>query len=118
MEIRTVSDSVTIYSDGKRLQVIHDLGDEFVLDFGYRTENVVNIDELSPGIVGSIVPVFKVSGFALKVERVCTAYAGLSSNSKYLRTTSRTIRLICLIGIKIQEGRWQLMKLKSVMSRH
>lgn len=34
MEIRTVSDSVTIYSDGKRLQVIHDLGDEFVLDFG------------------------------------------------------------------------------------
>ncbi|CZA57664.1 hypothetical protein [Streptococcus suis] len=63
MEIRTVSDSVAIYSDGKRLQVIHDLGDEFVLDFGYQTENVVNIDELSPGIVGSIVPVFKVSGF-------------------------------------------------------
>ncbi|HEM3198439.1 TPA: hypothetical protein U0908_000600 [Streptococcus suis 14A] len=32
MEIRTVSDSVAIYSDGKRLQVIHDLGDEIVLD--------------------------------------------------------------------------------------
>lgn len=66
MEIRTVSDSVAIYSDGKRLQVIHDLGDEFVLDFGYRTENVVNIDELSPGSIGSIVPVFKVSGFCSK----------------------------------------------------
>ncbi|MFH0384340.1 hypothetical protein ACHBHM_02305 [Streptococcus sp. A18] len=66
MEIRTVSDSVAIYSDGKRLQVIHDLGDEFVLDFGYRTENVVNIDELSPDIVGSIMPVFKVSGFCSK----------------------------------------------------
>lgn len=63
MEIRTVSDSVAIYSDGQRLQVIHDLGDEFVLDFGYQMERVVNIDELSPGIVGSIVPVFKVSGF-------------------------------------------------------
>ncbi|MEI4369740.1 hypothetical protein V9Z15_07980 [Streptococcus suis] len=63
MEIRQVSDSVAIYSDGKRLQVIHDLGDEFVLDFGYQTENVVNIDELSPGIIGSIVPVFKVCGF-------------------------------------------------------
>ncbi|MFU2163843.1 hypothetical protein ACMZ6Z_03390 [Streptococcus pluranimalium] len=63
MEIRHVSDSVAIYSDGKRLQVIHDLGDEFVLDFGYQTENVVNIDELSPGIIGRIVPVFKVSGF-------------------------------------------------------
>lgn len=63
MEIRTVSDSVSIYSDGQRLQVIHNLGDEFVLDFGYQTENVVNIDELSPGIVDRIVPVFKVSGF-------------------------------------------------------
>lgn len=27
MEIRHVSDSVAIYSDGQRLQVIHDLGD-------------------------------------------------------------------------------------------
>lgn len=32
MEIRKVSDSVAIYSDGKRLQVIHNLGDEFILD--------------------------------------------------------------------------------------
>lgn len=31
MEIREVTDNIAIYSDGKRLQVIHDLGDEFVL---------------------------------------------------------------------------------------
>ena len=55
MEIRHVSDSVAIYSGGQRLQVIHDLGDEFVLDFGYQM--------VSPGIIDRIVPVFKVSGF-------------------------------------------------------
>lgn len=63
MEIRQVSDSIAIYSDGKRLQVIHNLGDEFVLDFGYQMERVVNIDDLSPDIVETIVLVFKVSGF-------------------------------------------------------
>lgn len=31
MEIRQDTDNIAIYSDGKRLQVIHDLGDEFVL---------------------------------------------------------------------------------------
>lgn len=67
MEIREVTDNIAIYSDGKRLKVIHDLGDEFVLDFGYRTEFVVN-DELSPGIFGSVVPVFKVSGFCSRGE--------------------------------------------------
>lgn len=33
MDIRKISDSVAIYSDGKKLQVIHNLGDEFILDF-------------------------------------------------------------------------------------
>ena len=33
MEIRQVTDNIAIYSDGQRLQVIHDLGDEFILDF-------------------------------------------------------------------------------------
>ncbi|MFX3758329.1 hypothetical protein ACJBRK_10380, partial [Streptococcus suis] len=66
MEIRTLSDILTIYSEGNRLKVNHDLGEEFVLDFGYRTENVVNIEELSPGIVGRIVPVFNVRGFCSK----------------------------------------------------
>ena len=63
MEIIKVSDSVAIYSDGKRLQVIHDLGDEFILDFDFQTEEVVNIDDLTTHVVGDIVPVFKVSGF-------------------------------------------------------
>ncbi|NQI71966.1 hypothetical protein HO590_01870 [Streptococcus suis] len=63
MEIRTVSDSVSIYSDGQRLQVIHNLGDEFILDFDFQTEEVVNIDDLTTHVVGDIVPVFKVSGY-------------------------------------------------------
>ncbi|WP_371399955.1 hypothetical protein [Streptococcus pyogenes] len=63
MEIRQVSDSVAIYSDGQRLQVIHNLGDEFVLDFDFQTEEVVNIDDLTTHVVGDIAPVFKVSGF-------------------------------------------------------
>ncbi len=29
MEIRQVTDNIAIYSDGKRLQVIHDLGGEY-----------------------------------------------------------------------------------------
>lgn len=33
MQMEHVTDSVTIYSDGTNLQVIHDLGPEFVLDF-------------------------------------------------------------------------------------
>lgn len=63
MDIRKISDSVAIYSDGKRLQIIHDLGDEFILDFGYQIEPTVNIDNLAPDIVDSITPVFRVSGF-------------------------------------------------------
>lgn len=63
MEIRQVSDSVAIYSDGQRLQVIHDLGDEFVLDFSYRLEPLLNIDNLTQDIVASIAPVFRVSGY-------------------------------------------------------
>ena len=66
MEIRQVSDSVAIYSDGQRLQVIHNLGDEFILDFDFQTENVVNIDELSPDIIGRIVPVCKIRGFCYR----------------------------------------------------
>lgn len=63
MDIRKISDSVAIYSDGKRLQIIHDLGDEFILDFSYQIEPTVNIDNLAPDIVDSITPVFRVSGF-------------------------------------------------------
>ena len=40
MDIRKISDSVAIYSDGKRLQVIHNLGDEFILDFKVGEDSV------------------------------------------------------------------------------
>lgn len=63
MEIKEVTKHIAIYSDGQRLQVIHDLGDEFILDFGYQIEPTVNIDNLSPDIVDSITPAFRVSGF-------------------------------------------------------
>ena len=38
MEIREVSDSVAIYSDGRRLRVIHNLGAEFFLDLSLKSE--------------------------------------------------------------------------------
>lgn len=63
MEIRKVTDSIAIYSDGKRLQVIHNLGDEFILDFEIKNYKTINIDDLSPRIVSEITPVFKVSGY-------------------------------------------------------
>lgn len=40
MDIRKISDSVAIYSDGKKLQVIHNLGDEFILDFKVGEDSV------------------------------------------------------------------------------
>lgn len=63
MEIRHVSDSVAIYSDSQRLQVIHDLGDELILDFKIENHKIINIDDLSPRIVSEITPIFKVSGY-------------------------------------------------------
>lgn len=67
MEIKKVSDSISIYSDGKRLQVIHNLGDEFILDFEIKNYKTINIDDLSPHIVSEIAPIFKVSGYLLHV---------------------------------------------------
>ena len=63
MEIRQVSDNIAIYSDGQRLQVIHDLGDEFILDIRVNIDKIYNIDTLVAVDVTEIVPVFKVSGF-------------------------------------------------------
>lgn len=44
MQMEHVTDSVAIYSDGTNLQVIHDLGTEFVLDFKLEKEPTFNID--------------------------------------------------------------------------
>ena len=66
MEIRKVSDSVAIYSDGKRLQVIHNLGDEFILDFKVGEDSVWNLDGQVVEIIDMIEPVFKICGFCSK----------------------------------------------------
>lgn len=84
MEIREVTDNIAIYSDGKRLQVIHNLGDEFILDLGYQMEPTVNIDNLAPDIVDSITPVFRVSGFCSRggEDMHCLRWAILQKNEE------------------------------------
>lgn len=67
MQMQHVSDSVTIYSDGSNLQVIHDLGPEFVLDFELEKEPVFNIDDLDKAdYTYRLKPRFGVSDFCSK----------------------------------------------------
>ena len=66
MEIKRISDSISIYSDGKRLQVIHDLGDEFILDINLTEEKAYNVDNLSQFSIIRLEPVFKICGFCSK----------------------------------------------------
>ena len=63
MEIRQVSDSVAIYSDGQRLQVIHNLGDEFILDLTLGKDYAWNIDRQAQETIKIIEPVCKIRGF-------------------------------------------------------
>ncbi|MCK3935690.1 hypothetical protein HCC45_05010 [Streptococcus suis] len=63
MEIKKVSESIHIYSDGQRLQVIHDLGDEFILDLTLGKDYAWNIDRQAQETIKIIEPVFKVSSF-------------------------------------------------------
>lgn len=63
MEIRKISSSIALYSDGKRLQVIHNLGDEFILGLEFKTYEALNVDDLSRSSVSDITPIFKVSGY-------------------------------------------------------
>ncbi|QGH01205.1 hypothetical protein [Streptococcus dysgalactiae] len=63
MEIRQVSESIHIYSDGQRLQVIHNLGDEFILDLTLGKDYAWNIDRQTQETIKIIEPVFKVCGF-------------------------------------------------------
>ncbi|WP_454389099.1 hypothetical protein [Streptococcus sp. Marseille-Q8145] len=63
MEIRKVSDSVAIYSDGRRLQVIHNLGAEFFLDLSLKSEVAFNLDDQAQETLKSIEPAFEVMGF-------------------------------------------------------
>lgn len=69
MQMEHVSDSVAIYSDGTNLQVIHDLGPEFVLDFDLEKEPAFNIDDLGKAdYTYRLKPQFSVSGFCSKGE--------------------------------------------------
>ncbi|MCO4505302.1 hypothetical protein Si121_00600 [Streptococcus infantarius subsp. infantarius] len=69
MQMEHVTDSVTIYSDGTNLQVIHDLGPEFVLDFELEKEPAFNIDDLGKtDYAYRLKPFFSISGFCSKGE--------------------------------------------------
>lgn len=89
MEIRKVSDNVAIYSDGKRLQVIHNLGDEFILDFNVEEDSVWNLDGQVVEIIDTIEPVFKVCGFCSKagedMQRLKHAILQFEEFEQYIR---------------------------------
>lgn len=89
MEIRKVSDSISIYSDGKRLQVIHDLGDEFILDFKIEQDDVWNLDGQVVEIINTIEPIFKVCGFCSKagegMQRLKYAIVHFERFEQYIR---------------------------------
>lgn len=89
MEIKKVSDSISIYSDGKRLQVIHDLGDEFILDFKIEQDDVWNLDGQVVEIINTIEPIFKVCGFCSKagegMQRLKYAIVHFERFEQYIR---------------------------------
>lgn len=89
MEIRKVSDSISIYSDGKRLQVIHDLGDEFILDINLTEEQAYNVDDLSQFSIIRLEPVFKICGFCSKagegMQRLKHAIVHFERFEQYIR---------------------------------
>ena len=89
MEIKRISDSVAIYSDGKRLQVIHNLGDEFILDFKEGEDSVWNLDGQVVEIIDMIEPIFKVCGFCSKagegMQRLKHAILQFEEFEQYIR---------------------------------
>ena len=90
MEIRKVSDSISIYSDSKRLQVIHDLGDEFILDLSVKMGTGYIVDNFSQFIDIEIEPVFKVCGFCSKagedMHRLRWAILQFEEFERYIKT--------------------------------
>ena len=95
MEIRKVSDSVSIYSDGKRLQVIHNLGDEFILDIDVKFERVWDIDKQAIKPFASIEPVFKICGFCSKagedMHRLRWAILQFEEFERYIKTNQEDL---------------------------
>ena len=90
MEIRKVSDSISIYSDGKRLQVIHDLGDEFILDISVKNSTTYNVDDFTQFMDIEIEPVFKICGFCSKagenMHRLRWAILQFEEFERYIKT--------------------------------
>ncbi|MDS2400772.1 hypothetical protein RLI88_02085 [Streptococcus pneumoniae] len=89
MDIRKISDSVAIYSDGKKLQVIHNLGDEFILDFKVGEDSVWNLNGQVVEIIDTVEPVFKVCGFCSKaredMQRLKHAILQFEEFEQYIR---------------------------------
>ncbi len=90
MEIRKVSDSISIYSDGNRLQVIHDLGDEFILDLSVETGTTYNVDNFTQFVNIELEPVFKICGFCSKagedMHRLRWAILQFEEFERYIKT--------------------------------
>ncbi|MCK1228251.1 hypothetical protein [Streptococcus uberis] len=64
MEILRISDNVAVYSDGSRLQVIHNLGDEFVMDLEVVESPIIRLETSEVvGIDKEVRSSFSVSGF-------------------------------------------------------
>lgn len=90
MEIRKVSESISIYSDGKRLQVIHDLGDEFILDISVKDSTTYNVDDFTQFMGIELEPVFKICGFCSKagedMHRLRWAILQFEEFERYIKT--------------------------------
>lgn len=90
MEIRKVSDSISIYSDGKRLQVIHDLGDEFILDISVKESTTYNVDNFTQFMDIELEPVLKICGFCSKagedMHRLRWAILQFEEFERYIKT--------------------------------
>lgn len=97
MEIRKVSDSISIYSDGKRLQVIHDLGDEFILDLSVKMDTVYNVDNFSQFVEIELEPVFKICGFCSKagegMQRLKHAIVHFERFEQYIRDNQEDLMI-------------------------
>lgn len=64
MEILRISDNVSVYSDGSRLQVIHNLGDEFVMDLEVVESPIIRLETSEVvGVNREVQSSFSVSGF-------------------------------------------------------
>lgn len=67
MKIINITENVSVYSDGSRLQVIHDLGDEFVMNLEVVESPIIRLETSEVvGINKEVQSSFSVSGFCSK----------------------------------------------------